>query len=172
LLHDYLFVSSYDSQGLRWRYSNSLPHECSLLQVKVNAKVTLRLTVSQSVCLSVELTLGFVTSYYFLSESCCPVSMGRPLRRGDGFAVCSAITQWSDSRIIGNHTLLSLLRLYPNLEGKAPVFIPPRNRVAQLYPWALGSHLRRLLRLAGLRWRYSNPPPRFVSSLFNSRRAK
>jgi hypothetical protein len=30
--------------------------------------------------------------------------------------------------------------------------------VAQLYPRALGS-IFRLLRLAGLRWRYSNPPP-------------
>jgi hypothetical protein len=26
----------------------------------------------------------------------------------------------------------------PNLEGQVPVFISPRNRVAQLYPWALG----------------------------------
>jgi hypothetical protein len=28
---------------------------------------------------------------------------------------------------------------YPNLEGQVPVFISPRNRVAQLYPQALGS---------------------------------
>jgi hypothetical protein len=27
----------------------------------------------------------------------------------------------------------------PNLEDQVPVFISPRNRVAQLYPWALGS---------------------------------
>jgi hypothetical protein len=27
----------------------------------------------------------------------------------------------------------------PNLEGQVPVFISPRNRVAQLYPRALGS---------------------------------
>jgi hypothetical protein len=27
----------------------------------------------------------------------------------------------------------------PNLEGQVPVFISPRNRVAQLYPQALGS---------------------------------
>jgi hypothetical protein len=27
----------------------------------------------------------------------------------------------------------------PNLEGQVPVFISPRNKVAQLYPWALGS---------------------------------
>jgi hypothetical protein len=28
---------------------------------------------------------------------------------------------------------------FPNLEGQAPVFISPRNRVAKLYPQALGS---------------------------------
>jgi hypothetical protein len=45
----------------------------------------------------------------------------------------------------------------PNLEGQVPVFISPRIRVVQLYPWALGSLLV-ASPLAGLRWRYSNPP--------------
>jgi hypothetical protein len=48
-----------------------------------------------------------------------------------------------------------------DLEGQVPVFISPRNRIAQLYPQALGS-FRRLLRLAGLRWRYSNPSPQWI----------
>jgi hypothetical protein len=34
-------------------------------------KVASRLTVSQSVCLGVEPTLGLVTRYYFLSVGCC-----------------------------------------------------------------------------------------------------
>jgi hypothetical protein len=38
---------------------------------RVEVEVTLRITVSQSVCLSVEPTLGFLTKYYFLSEVCC-----------------------------------------------------------------------------------------------------
>jgi hypothetical protein len=42
-------------------------------------KVMLRLTVSRSVSLDVNSTLERVTSYYFLSESCCVVSVGRPL---------------------------------------------------------------------------------------------
>jgi hypothetical protein len=33
-------------------------------------EVTLRLTVSQPVCQGVELTMGLVTKYYFLSECC------------------------------------------------------------------------------------------------------
>jgi hypothetical protein len=36
------------------------------------------------------------------------------------------------------HILLSQSRDSPNLEGQVPVFISPRNRVAQLYPQALG----------------------------------
>jgi hypothetical protein len=42
-----LSMASYDSQGLRWKYSYRLN------TVKVKVKVTLRLTVSQSVCLGV-----------------------------------------------------------------------------------------------------------------------
>jgi hypothetical protein len=42
-------------------------------------EVTLQLTVSQSVCQGIEPTLGLVTRYYFLSEICCFVSVGRPL---------------------------------------------------------------------------------------------
>jgi hypothetical protein len=37
------------------------------------------------------------------------------------------------------HILLSQIRDSSNLEGQVPVFISPRNRVAQLYPRALGS---------------------------------
>jgi hypothetical protein len=39
-------------------------------QVKV--KVTLQLTVSQSLCQGIEPILGLVTRYYFLSEGCFP----------------------------------------------------------------------------------------------------
>jgi hypothetical protein len=37
-----------------------------------------------------------------------------------------------------DHTLLSQIWHSPNLEGQVPAFITPRNRVAQLYPRALG----------------------------------
>jgi hypothetical protein len=70
-----------------------------------------------------------------LSESCGLVSVGLPLWREDGSAVFSAVIQWSESHRTHNNTLLSHLRL-PNLEGHVPVFISPRNRVAQIYPRA------------------------------------
>jgi hypothetical protein len=49
----------------------------SLLSVRV--RVTLRLTVSQSVCLGVEPRLGLMTRYLFFIQSYSPVHMGRPL---------------------------------------------------------------------------------------------
>jgi hypothetical protein len=43
------------------------------------------------------------------------------------------------SRWTHDHNLLSQIRDSPNLEGQVPVFISPTNKVAQLYPQALGS---------------------------------
>jgi hypothetical protein len=37
------------------------------------------------------------------------------------------------------YNMYNIYRPLPNLEGQVPVFISPRNRVAQLYPRALGS---------------------------------
>jgi hypothetical protein len=43
-----------------------------------------------------------------------------------------------ESREAHDHILLSQIRDVPNLEGQVPVFIAPRNSVAQLYAQALG----------------------------------
>jgi hypothetical protein len=67
--------------------------------VEVKVEVTLRLSVSQSVSMSwfrapfgtcdqISLAVGML-----LSEICGLVSVGRPLRREDGSAICSVITQ-------------------------------------------------------------------------------
>jgi hypothetical protein len=47
-------------------------------------------------------------------------------------------SQVSVPRALRPEFIVSDLRL-PNLEGQVPVFISSRNRVAQLYPQALGS---------------------------------
>jgi hypothetical protein len=54
-------------------------------------------------------------------------------------ALASAVILRSESRGTQYHILLSQIRDSPNLESQVPVFISPRNRVAQLYPQALGS---------------------------------
>jgi hypothetical protein len=45
----------------------------------------------------------------------------------------------SESRGTYDHILLSQIRDSPNQEGQVPVFISSRNRVAQVYPQAMGS---------------------------------
>jgi hypothetical protein len=54
-------------------------------------------------------------------------------------ALARALILGSESRETHNKIVLSQIRDSPNLEGQVPVFISPRNRVAQLYPQALGS---------------------------------
>jgi hypothetical protein len=54
-------------------------------------------------------------------------------------ALASTVILRSDSRRTRDHILLSQIRDSPNPEGQIPVFISPRNLVAQLYPQALGS---------------------------------
>jgi hypothetical protein len=53
--------------------------------------------------------------------------------------LASAVILRSDYRGTRDHILLSQIRDFPNLEAQVPVFISPKNRVAQLYPQALGS---------------------------------
>jgi hypothetical protein len=61
--------------------SNSVKDACSacLVLLLAEAEVTLRLTVSQSVRLGVEPTVGSCDQIIILSETCCLVSVGRPL---------------------------------------------------------------------------------------------
>jgi hypothetical protein len=69
--------------------------------------------------------------------------MKHPLCRQDVYNCCWVSPAQSFSgptpASLRDHTLLSQIRDFPNLEGQVPVFISPRNRVAQLYPQALGS---------------------------------
>jgi hypothetical protein len=53
--------------------------------------------------------------------------------------LASAVILRFESRETHDHMMLSHFRDSPNLEGKVPVFISTRNRVARLYPQALGS---------------------------------
>jgi hypothetical protein len=87
------------------------------------------------------LTIGWVCSLQFLLV---PVS---------------AVILGSESRGTHDHILLSQIRDSPNLEGQAPVFISPQEQGGPVTPPGTWFPFRRLLRLAGLRWRYLTSPP-------------
>jgi hypothetical protein len=53
--------------------------------------------------------------------------------------LASAVILRSETCGSHDHILLSQIPDSPNLEGQFPVFVSPRNRVARLYPQALGS---------------------------------
>jgi hypothetical protein len=78
---------------------SNLTGSCHLANwTEVEVKVTLRLTVSQSVCLGIKHTCGTCEQILFpagmlLSGICGLVSMGRPVWLEDGSAICSVITQ-------------------------------------------------------------------------------
>jgi hypothetical protein len=63
--------------------------------------------------------------------------MGLPFTIADGPRQRSHLR--SESRGTHDHILLFQIRDSPKLEDQVHVFIFPRNRVAQLYPQALGS---------------------------------
>jgi hypothetical protein len=63
-------------------------------------------------------------------------------RTGLSFTVAAGPRQCSHSSVRDprDSRSLSQFRDSPNMEGQVPVFISPRNMVAQLYPQAPGSH--------------------------------
>jgi hypothetical protein len=75
--------------------------------------------------------------------------------------LASAVILGSEFRGTPGRILLSQIRDFPSLDGQVPVFISPRKRVAP----GTGFPFHRLLRLAGLRWRYSNLPPHGPTAL-------
>jgi hypothetical protein len=104
--------------------------------LEVEDEVTLRLTVgrsvgqsvSRSVCLGIEHLCWTCDQILFpvgmlLSEICGFVSVGRALWREDGFIVYIAITEWSESLITRNHTLLS--EISPTWRARFQYLYPP-----------------------------------------------
>jgi hypothetical protein len=113
----------------------------------------------RSYCLGIEHPCGtcgkiLLPVGMLLSEIYGLLSVGRPLR------LCNlqCNTQWSESSRTRNHTLLSHLRL-PQLGRPDSRIYIPQEQGGPFTPPGIGFPLSRLLRLAGLRWRYSNPPP-------------
>jgi hypothetical protein len=116
----------------------SLPTEVFLVRVRV--RVTLRLAVyRQSVRLGAKLLETYDQYIFQLNTYGYSLHITSSLT----FTIAAGPRQRSHSRVRVSqdscpHFTVSDSR-HPNLEGQVPVFISPRNRVAQLYPEALGS---------------------------------
>jgi hypothetical protein len=98
------------------------------------------------------------TRFLLLSASCGFIAVGRPLWREDGLVVyncCwpSLAQSFSGLSPAGIMTIFCCLRFHTpptrSVRQQSGPVIPPGTEVP----------FRRLLRLAGLPWRYSNPPP-------------
>jgi hypothetical protein len=147
-----------DSQGYDGGILTSL-HTGNLEVRSSKFEVTLRLTISQSVehtcgtCDRILLPIDMLLSkiFGFLSVGCS-------LWREDGSAICNAITQWSELHGTCKNTLLSHLRLLQT-RGLGSLIYIPQEQGGTVIPSGIGFPLRLLLRLAELRWRYSNPLP-------------
>jgi hypothetical protein len=72
-------------------------------------------------------------------------------------ALVRALIPRYESHRTHDHILLSQIRDHPTW-SHVPVFISPRNRVAQLYPPALGSLSVAFYDSQGYGWGNSNPP--------------
>jgi hypothetical protein len=117
----------------------------------VEVEVNFRPTVSRPVCLGVGRPSGTRDQFFFLLEipldSCGFVILYRPLWREDVSVIyctiasrpCQSSHSWVEVPQNSTTIFYCLIWDSPNLEGQVPVFISPRNRVAQLYPRALGS---------------------------------
>jgi hypothetical protein len=69
-----------------------------------------------------------------------------------------AVTLGSEFRRTHDHILVSHLRL-PQPGGPCPRIYIPKEKVGPVILLGIGFSFLRLLRVAGLRWRYCNPPP-------------
>jgi hypothetical protein len=74
-------------------------------------------------------------------------------------AIAIAVILRSESRGTNDHILLFQIRGSPNLEGPGPHIYISQEGDVPVIPPGTGFPFLRLLRLAGIRWRYSTLPP-------------
>jgi hypothetical protein len=128
---------------LRYRHPSCL----SFVEVEVN----LRPTVSLPICLGVRRPPGTRDRFFFLLEisfrqlRLCYFVASSLTRGRVGNLLYNCFWAFPEQSLLGRSPAELTTIFYcliwdsPNLESQVPVFISPRNRVAQLYPRTLGS---------------------------------
>jgi hypothetical protein len=137
------------------------------VEVEVEIEVNLRPTVSWPVCLGVRRPFGALDQIFVFRLTIAGFLMcDTLLTRG---RVCNllvqlllvlarAVTLGSKSRRTHDHILLSHMRL-PQPGGPGSCIYIPQEQGGPVIPPGTVFPLCRRLRLAGMRWRYSNLPP-------------
>jgi hypothetical protein len=140
-LHLYTSLKKAVSSQIWLMWTHSKPKQTAVQSRSRSYFTTDDQSVSQSLCLGVEPTLELVARYYFLSERWClkiaVLSLWSALsdeRTGLQFAMQSLNGPGRSEPVT---ILCCLIWDSPNLEARVPVFIFPRNWVAQLHPRAL-----------------------------------
>jgi hypothetical protein len=143
--------------GKKWNAKSDL---------RVRVRVILRLAVyRKSVRLGDKPHETHDQHFFFQLNTCFPspyvtssLTRGWVCRLQLLLALTNKVILRSDSRGDHDHMLHSQIRSSSNLEGQVPYLHPPGTGWPSYTPrhWVL---FRRLLRLAGLWWRYSTPPP-------------
>jgi hypothetical protein len=157
--------------GLHWSYSTFI---LFTRHTSPEVEVNLQPTISRPVCLGVGLLSGAHDQIFFLSDNCRFLEVGRPLWWEDGPVIYSYNCFWAlPEQSLWGPSPTELMTIFyfliwdsPTLKGQVPVFISPRNRVAQLYPLGTGFPFCCLLQYAGLQRRYSEPTPHGLHLLF------
>jgi hypothetical protein len=78
--------------------------------------------------------------------------------------LASAVPLWSESRWTQDHISMSQFLRLTQPGGLGPRTYVPQEQSGPVIPPGTGFPFNRLLRLAGLRWRYSNPPAHGIVS--------
>jgi hypothetical protein len=127
-----------------------------------------RLSVGQ--CLGVRCPSGTRDQFFFLLEISfrqllvCyfvapSLARGRVCNLLFLLVFASAVPLWSESLGTQDRILLSQFLRLPQPGGPGPRIFIPQEQGGPVIPPGTGFPFRHLLRLAGLRRRYSNPPP-------------
>jgi hypothetical protein len=159
-------------------YPRCQAHPLTLAFVHLEVEVKLRPKVSRPVRLGVRHPSGTRDQFFFLLEiffrqlRVCYLK-APSLTRGLVYnlllllVLASAAPLGSESRGTQDHILLNQFLRLPQPGGPGPRIYIPQEQVGPDISPGTGFPIRRLLRLTGLRWRYSIPPPHGIVTLKN-----